>query len=165
MATYLLNTDAVDFVEELIGKRRYVLQSTWTEANPDAETENAFLERHDWVAYRWHPATEGASRRPRDVSCLRGPVTSAGCTAAHSSPASTAPRSGTTRTSNSPPTSCSRNSTARPPETPVSAWTASVNGIPLDRTLPGLGVLGERPGELRGIQPGEGAAALEQLGV
>jgi hypothetical protein len=49
MATYLLNTDAVDFVEELISKRRYVLQSTWTEANPDAETENAFLERHDWV--------------------------------------------------------------------------------------------------------------------
>ena len=33
------------------------------------------------------------------------------------------------------------------------------------RTLPGLGVLGERPGELRGIHPGEGAAALEQLGV
>ena len=67
MATYLLNTDAVDFVEELISKRRYVLQSTWTEANPDAETENAFLERHDWVAYgRWHLGlTEGASEETK----------------------------------------------------------------------------------------------------
>ena len=67
MATYLLNTDAVVFVEELISKRRYVLQSTWTEANPDAETENAFLERHDWVAYgRWHLGlTVGASEETK----------------------------------------------------------------------------------------------------
>lgn len=67
MAKYLLNTSAVTFAEELIAKRRYVLDSTWTEVNPDAEAENAYLERHGWDDYgRWHLGlTEGANEETK----------------------------------------------------------------------------------------------------
>jgi len=63
MAKYSVNEAAVEFIEELIRKRRYVLDSQWNEAQPDAGRENTYLERHDWDDYgRWHLGlTEGAN--------------------------------------------------------------------------------------------------------
>jgi hypothetical protein len=47
----------------LIESRQYVLQSDWGEAQPNAETENRYLESHGWEEYgAWHLGlTEGAS--------------------------------------------------------------------------------------------------------
>ena len=55
MASYTVNKSAVAHCQELIEKKRYVLESTWNEAQPNAEAENAYLDRHDWDAYsQWH---------------------------------------------------------------------------------------------------------------
>lgn len=63
MAKYRLNPAAVDFARELIRSRRYVLNSDWGEAQPRAELQNAYLERHSWEEYAaWHLGlTEGAN--------------------------------------------------------------------------------------------------------
>ena len=63
VATYAVNDAAVAHVRELIAGRRYVLESDWGEAQPDAAAQNAYLERHSWEEYAgWHLAlTEGAS--------------------------------------------------------------------------------------------------------
>ena len=63
MATYSVNPDAVAHVRSLIDARQYVLDSDWGEVQPDAEAQNAYLERHGWAAYaRWHLGlTEGAN--------------------------------------------------------------------------------------------------------
>ena len=48
---------------ELIDARQYVLDSDWGDVQPDAEAQNAYLERHDWDEYaEWHLGlTEGAT--------------------------------------------------------------------------------------------------------
>lgn len=74
MASYTVNGDAVRFVEELIAKRRYVLDSEWGEKQPDAAAENAYLERHSWEEYaHWHLGlTDGAAdeTKARHAFCI-----------------------------------------------------------------------------------------------
>lgn len=67
MASYTVNEDAVRFVEELIAKRRYVLDSEWSEVQPDAAAENGYLERHPWDEYaRWYLGlTDGATEETK----------------------------------------------------------------------------------------------------
>ena len=55
MARYELNPDAVTRARELIDSRQYVVRSTWNEVQPDADSENAYLETHTWEEYAsWH---------------------------------------------------------------------------------------------------------------
>lgn len=63
MASYDVNPDAVAHCTRLIESRQYVLDSDWGDVQPDAEAQNAFLERHGWDAYAaWHLGlTEGAN--------------------------------------------------------------------------------------------------------
>lgn len=63
MATYSVNRAAVRHARELIDKHQWVLDSDWGESQPDAEAQNAFLERHSWKEYAaWHLGlTEGAT--------------------------------------------------------------------------------------------------------
>jgi hypothetical protein len=53
----------VSFVEGLIDKHQYVLDSEWGDEQPDAATENAYLESHSWAEYAaWHLGlTDGAT--------------------------------------------------------------------------------------------------------
>ena len=63
MATYTVNRRAVTHARRLIDARRYVLNSDWGEAQPRADDENAFLDKHDWDEFaEWHIGrTEGAT--------------------------------------------------------------------------------------------------------
>ena len=63
MASYTVNADAVARCRELIRAKQYVLESDWGEAQPDAEAQNGYLERHSWSEYAaWHLGlTEGAN--------------------------------------------------------------------------------------------------------
>lgn len=63
MARYTVNDDAVAHARKLIATRRYVLTSDWGEAQPRADDENRYLERHGWDEYAsWHLGlTEGAN--------------------------------------------------------------------------------------------------------
>lgn len=55
MARYDLNQRAVERARELIKARRYVLRSDWGEVQPDADAQNAYLEKHSWDDYAaWH---------------------------------------------------------------------------------------------------------------
>ncbi len=55
MATYTVNEDAVARCRALIDKRQYVLDSDWGDAQPTADTQNAYLENHSWDDYAaWH---------------------------------------------------------------------------------------------------------------
>lgn len=55
MASYDLNSSAVNKARELIDARQYVLDSDWGAVQPSADDENAFLENHTWEAYGdWH---------------------------------------------------------------------------------------------------------------
>lgn len=55
MATYDVNPAAVAHARKLIDGRQYVLDSDWGSAQPDAEAENAYLERHSFEDYAaWH---------------------------------------------------------------------------------------------------------------
>ena len=55
MARYDLDTASVEHARALIAKRQYVLDSDWGEAQPSAEDENRYLERHGWDEYAaWH---------------------------------------------------------------------------------------------------------------
>ena len=62
MAIYTLNDAAVARAGELIDRRQYVLTSDWGDAQPDADEQNAFLDRHSWPEYgAWHLGlTQGA---------------------------------------------------------------------------------------------------------
>ena len=62
VAKYTVNDDAVARARKLIDARQYVLRSEWSEVQPRAEDQNAFLERHSWEEYaEWHLGlTEGA---------------------------------------------------------------------------------------------------------
>ncbi len=49
------NRSAVRKARELIDAGQYVLDSRWGDENPDAEEENAYLERHSFREYgEWH---------------------------------------------------------------------------------------------------------------
>ena len=63
MATYDVNPAAVRRCRELIDARQYVLDSDWGDVQPDAEAQNAYLEKHSWDEYAaWHLGlTEGAN--------------------------------------------------------------------------------------------------------
>jgi hypothetical protein len=55
VATYHVNPEAVAHAERLIDARQYVLQSEWSQVQPRAEQQNAFLRTHSWEEYaRWH---------------------------------------------------------------------------------------------------------------
>jgi hypothetical protein len=63
MASYSVNKAAVQRARRMIDARQYVLDSDWGDVQPNAETENAFLESHSWDEYgEWHLGlTEGAN--------------------------------------------------------------------------------------------------------
>ena len=63
MAQYSVNPDAVAHCRSMIEKKQYVLDSDWGDVQPDAEAQNAYLERHTWAEYAaWHLGlTEGAN--------------------------------------------------------------------------------------------------------
>jgi hypothetical protein len=63
MASYTLNERAVERARRLIASRQYVLSGDWTAAQPRADDENRYLERHGWDAYaEWHLGlTDGAT--------------------------------------------------------------------------------------------------------
>ena len=63
MASYSLNEAAVEQARRLIDARQYVLNSDWGDVQPDADAQNAFLERHAWDEYAaWHLGlTDGAN--------------------------------------------------------------------------------------------------------
>ena len=67
VASYAVNKRAVAHARDLIGKRQYVLESEWGEAQPSADAENAFLESHSWEEYAaWHLGlTEGATEETK----------------------------------------------------------------------------------------------------
>ena len=55
MANYSVNKAAVKHCRELIESGKVVLDSHWGDVQPDADAQNAFLERHDWDDYAaWH---------------------------------------------------------------------------------------------------------------
>lgn len=63
MASYSVNQLAVEKARRLIDGRQYVLESRWGDVQPDADAENAYLDRHSWDDYAaWHLGlTDGAS--------------------------------------------------------------------------------------------------------
>ncbi|CAN5774438.1 hypothetical protein BH24ACT6_BH24ACT6_01670 [soil metagenome] len=63
MASYSVNKAAVQRARRMIDARQYVLDSDWGDVQPNAETENAFLESHTWDEYsEWHLGlTDGAN--------------------------------------------------------------------------------------------------------
>lgn len=55
MPKYVVNEAAVAKARALIDSRRYVLRSRWSDVQPDADAQNAFLENHGWDEYaEWH---------------------------------------------------------------------------------------------------------------
>jgi hypothetical protein len=63
MASYSVNKQAIARARRLIDARQYVLDSVWTEVQPDADDENAYLKSHSWDEYgEWHLGlTDGAN--------------------------------------------------------------------------------------------------------
>jgi len=63
VASYSLNERAVARAEQLIDARQYVLDSDWSEVQPRADDQNAFLDSHSWEEYAaWHLGlTDGAA--------------------------------------------------------------------------------------------------------
>jgi hypothetical protein len=63
MAKYTVNDAAVAKARQLIDARQYVLDSDWGAAQPTADDQNAYLDRHSWDEYAaWHLGlTEGAT--------------------------------------------------------------------------------------------------------
>jgi hypothetical protein len=50
-----LNQRAVKHAKKLIKDGKYVVESDWSEAQPSADQENKFLDKHDWSDYGdWH---------------------------------------------------------------------------------------------------------------
>ena len=54
--------------KSMIESSHYVLDSSWGEANPSANEENAFLESHSWAEYgEWHLGIdESAAEETKD---------------------------------------------------------------------------------------------------
>ena len=67
MASYDVNERAVEHARRLIDARQYVLVSEWSDVQPRAPEQNAYLERHSWDEYaRWHLGlTEGAAEHTK----------------------------------------------------------------------------------------------------
>jgi hypothetical protein len=67
VATYHVNPAAVVHAEKLIDARQYVLRSEWSQVQPSAEQQNAYLAKHSWEEYaEWHLGlTEGATDRTK----------------------------------------------------------------------------------------------------
>jgi hypothetical protein len=63
MASYSVNRRAVARARQRIDARQYVLDSDWGEVQPDAATENRYLDSHGWDEYaEWHLGlTDGAT--------------------------------------------------------------------------------------------------------
>jgi hypothetical protein len=63
MPKYVVNEAAVAKAHKLIDSRQYVLDSVWSDVQPDAEAENQFLASHDWDDFgEWHLGlTDGAT--------------------------------------------------------------------------------------------------------
>jgi hypothetical protein len=63
MATYSVNKAAVARCRRLIEAKQYVLDSDWGDVQPNADAQNAFLDKHSWDDYSaWHLGlTEGAN--------------------------------------------------------------------------------------------------------
>ena len=63
VAKYTVNTAAVRQAQRLIGAKQYVLDSDWGSVQPNADAQNAYLERHTWEEYAaWHLGlTDGAN--------------------------------------------------------------------------------------------------------
>jgi hypothetical protein len=63
VASYAVNDAAVAHVRALIDKKQYVLDSDWGDVQPDAEAQNAYVDKHGWDAYAaWHlGVTDGAN--------------------------------------------------------------------------------------------------------
>ena len=62
MASYEVNPAGVEHARALIKSRQYVLDSDWGEAQPRADDENAYLERHSWEEYAgWHLGLTGGA--------------------------------------------------------------------------------------------------------
>jgi hypothetical protein len=61
MANYSVNKAAVKHCRELIESGKVVLDSDWGDVQPDADAQNAFLDKHDYAEYgAWHLGlTEG----------------------------------------------------------------------------------------------------------
>lgn len=55
MAKYEVNPAGLAKAASLIEAHQYVLRSTWSDSQPDAATENEFLQSHSWDEYSaWH---------------------------------------------------------------------------------------------------------------
>ncbi|MEO7270231.1 MAG: hypothetical protein ABIW49_13595 [Knoellia sp.] len=55
MASYSVNKAAVKHCGELIESGKVVLDSDWGDVQPDADAQNAFLDKHGWDDYAaWH---------------------------------------------------------------------------------------------------------------
>jgi len=63
MATYSVNNAAVAHCRRLIEAKQYVLDSDWGDVQPNADGQNAYLDKHSWDDYAgWHLGlTEGAN--------------------------------------------------------------------------------------------------------
>ncbi len=63
MARYTVNDAALAATRKLVDAKQYVLESDWGDVQPDADAQNAYLERHGWPDYAaWHLGlTEGAN--------------------------------------------------------------------------------------------------------
>jgi hypothetical protein len=63
MATYSVNKGAVARCRQLIEAKQYVLDSDWGNVQPNADAQNAYLDKHSWDDYSsWHLGlTEGAN--------------------------------------------------------------------------------------------------------
>ena len=69
MATkYRVNDSGVEKARQLIDAHQYVLESSWSDAAPSADDENADIDRHDWSQYGdWHLAIDTeASEETKD---------------------------------------------------------------------------------------------------
>jgi hypothetical protein len=67
VATYRVNPAGVEQARRLIDARQYVLDSDWGDAQPRAEAQNGYLERHSWQDYAaWHLGlTDGAAEETK----------------------------------------------------------------------------------------------------
>ena len=67
MASYSLNPTGVQHARQLIDARQYVLDSDWGSVQPDAATQNDYLDKHSWAEYAaWHLGlTDGANEETK----------------------------------------------------------------------------------------------------
>jgi hypothetical protein len=62
MTTYTPNHDGIDKAHQLIDAHQYVLESSWGDAQPDSDEENAKIDRSDTEEFGlWHLAVEPAA--------------------------------------------------------------------------------------------------------